>query len=402
MLCVASVCFCGSVTVEEMDKARSKKTPPVEKRSVGSGSQNQGVCVRNRDYSRRMAKINAAQFIFERGIYLDELKHTSVPEIVVQRGWGDFVKAPGMSNATVVKEFYASMDPDKVKKGGAVLVRDVEVRITPGKINSHFNTLNYDDLSSGFTASNLMKSALAKALRGTEDDRWDSKHELKQSQLPHLLAFWNIFLAYSLMPALHRTTLGEDRARLLYCFFAETRIDIGHVIHNAIIDAGRINVRPDAKLRPIIFPSLITALLKKEGVPDLNTDDIRSNTMGDLNLRSWQDIAIKTKGKKRQRTSGGESSAAGSGPEDEDAEFDFEGAELGSDDEDDDYEEVSGGSKLDQVLSTVKEIKERTEMLHKRMDLFEAELRHHRDDAADIRKELRLRPYHRRRPASSA
>ncbi|KAK0608011.1 hypothetical protein LWI29_024093 [Acer saccharum] len=361
-----------------MGKARSKKTPPLGKRSVGSGSQNQGVCVRNRDYSRRMAKINAAQFIFERGIYLDELKHTSVPEIVVQRGWGDFVKAPGMSNATVVKEFYASMDPDKVKKRGAVLVRDVEVRITPVKINSHFNTLNYDDLSSGFTASNLMKSALAKTLRGTEDDRWDSKHKLKQSQLPHLLAFWNIFLAYSLMPALHRTTLGEDRARLLYCFFAETRIDIGHVIHNAIIDAGRINVRPDAKLRPIIFPSLITALLKKEGVPDLNTDDIRSNTMGDLNLRSWQDIAIKTKGKKRQRTSGG------------------------SDDEDDDYEDVSSGSKLDQVLSTVKEIKERTEMLHKRMDLFEAELRHHRDDAADIRKELRLRPYHRRRPASSA
>ncbi|KAK1569288.1 hypothetical protein Q3G72_034988 [Acer saccharum] len=95
-------------------------------------------------------------------------------------------------------------------------------------------------------------------------------------------------------------------------------------------------------------------------------------------------------------------SAAGSGPEDEDAEFDFEGAQLGSDDEDDDYEDASGGSKLDQVLSTVKEIKERTEMLHKRMDLFEAELRHHRDDTADIRKELRLRPYHRRRPASSA
>ncbi|KAK0598920.1 hypothetical protein LWI29_000733 [Acer saccharum] len=235
-----------------------------------------------------------------------------------------------MSNATVVKKFYVSMEPEKVKKGRAILVRDVEVRITLGKINDHFNTLNYDDLSSGFTASNLKKRALAKALRRTEDDRWDNTHELKQSQLPHLLAFWNIFLACSLMPALHRTTLGEDRARLLYCFLAETRIDIGHVIHNAIIDAGRINVRLDAK----------------------------SNTIGDLNLRSWQDIAIKTKGKKRQRTSGGQSSATGSGPEDEDAEFDFKGAELGSDDEDEDYEDVSRGSKLDQVLSTVKEIKE--------------------------------------------
>ncbi|KAK4847674.1 hypothetical protein QYF36_004534 [Acer negundo] len=54
------------------------------------------------------------------------------------------------------------------------------------------------------------------------------------------------------------------------------------------------------------------------------------------------------------------------------------------------------------VLSTVKEIKERTKMLHKRMDLIKAELRHQRDDTAGIRKELRLKPYHRRRPASSA
>ncbi|KAK4851912.1 hypothetical protein QYF36_019365 [Acer negundo] len=35
------------------------------------------------------------------------------------------------------------------------------------------------------------------------------------------------------------------------------------------------------------------------------------------------------------------------------------------------------------------------------MDLFEAELRHQSNDAADIRKELCLRLYHRRRPASS-
>ncbi|KAK4849572.1 hypothetical protein QYF36_026257 [Acer negundo] len=108
------------------------------------------------------------------------------------------------------------------------------------------------------------------------------------------------------------------------------------------------------------------------------------------------DIAVKTKGKKRQRTSGGQSSAVWSGPEDTDAEFDFE---LGSDYEtDEDYKDVS---KLDQVLSIVKEINERTKLLHKRMDLFEAELRHQRDDAADIRKKLCLRPYHRRRPASS-
>ncbi|KAK0607561.1 hypothetical protein LWI29_016761 [Acer saccharum] len=203
-----------------MGKARAKKTTPAAKRSVGLGSQNQGECVRNCDYSGRMARLNATQFIFERAIYLDELRHTKVSEIVVQRGWGDFVKALGISNATLVKEFYVSMDSEKLKKGGAVLVRDMEVGIT-----------------------------------------------------------------------------------------------------------------------------------------------------------AWMGIAIKTKGKKRQRIRRGESNAAGSSPEDTDAEFDFDCAELGFD-EDEDYEGVSGGSKLDQVLSTVKEIKERTEMRHKRMDLFEAKLQH--------------------------
>ncbi|KAI9200594.1 hypothetical protein LWI28_010253 [Acer negundo] len=230
-------------------------------------------------------------------------------------------------------------------------------------INDHFNTLNYDDISFGYTGNDSLKPTLAKVLHGTEDDRWESKHELKQLELPQLLAFWNIFLSFSLLPTLHRTILGEVRASILYCFLAETRIDIGQVIHNAIIDAGRINVRPDAKLKPIIFPSLITALLKKDGVPELNTDEI---------------------------------SVVGSDLEDIDAKFNFE---LGSDDETD--EDYKGVSKLDQVLSTVKEIIEGTEFLHKRMDLFEAELRHQGDDAADIRKELCLRLYHRRRPASS-
>ena len=143
----------SSVTVEQMGKARAKKTTPAAKRSVGSGSQNRAECVRNREYSGRMARLNAAQIIFERGIYLDELKHTKVPEIVVQRGWGDFVKSPGLSNTTLVKEFYASMDPEKLRKDGPVLVRNVEVRITAEIINDHFNTLNNVDINRGYTVT---------------------------------------------------------------------------------------------------------------------------------------------------------------------------------------------------------------------------------------------------------
>ncbi|KAK3211787.1 hypothetical protein Dsin_016493 [Dipteronia sinensis] len=253
-----------------------------------------------------MEKLNITKIIFERGIYLEDFKNTPIPVVVEQRKWQSFIKAPGMANITLVKEFFASMDPDVVKKHGPVLVRDREVKIDARIINDLLETPNYENLSNGYASVSLGKSEIARALRGIDDGRWDSKYELKQSQLPQLLAFWNLFHSYSLMPVLHRTTIAEHRADLLYSYISGTKIDVGQVILSAILDAGRINVHRGAKLKPIIFPSLITALLKKDGVIELDTNELLSNKMGDLNLRSWNDITSKTRGKKRhfQRTAG--------------------------------------------------------------------------------------------------
>ncbi|KAI9185089.1 hypothetical protein LWI28_004048 [Acer negundo] len=139
---------------------------------------------------------------------------------------------------TLIKEFYASMDPDVVKKGGPVLVRDHEFKISVKMINAHFSTPNFVDLSKGYEGVDVPKTEQLLALRGPANAR--------------------------------------------------------------------------------------------------------------------------QKGRKRRRTVGS----------DQKAEYDFEGLDLESDEEDVDYEADSGRSKLDQILNAV-------QSLHSRMDSFEDEIRRH-------------------------
>ncbi|KAK2644292.1 hypothetical protein Ddye_019487 [Dipteronia dyeriana] len=75
----------SSATVEDMPPKKNKKSTPAGKRIVGSSSRGPHQCVRNQNYMRRMAKLEEAQFIFERGIHLEELKKTTIPDTVRER-----------------------------------------------------------------------------------------------------------------------------------------------------------------------------------------------------------------------------------------------------------------------------------------------------------------------------
>ncbi|KAK0582757.1 hypothetical protein LWI29_029214 [Acer saccharum] len=234
---------------------------------------------------------------------------------------------------------------------------------------------NYENLSRGYVDIDVPRPERVKALRGPADGRWEgnSKLKLKQSQplripateLPQWLGFWNVFHTFSLTPVLYMTTISKHRADIFYSYVVGMRIDIGQVILGAILNAGGISLQRGPKPKPIIFPTLITALLKKKGVVELSSDELRSNTMGDLNLKSWNDVTSNTKGRKIKRTVRGQSNAARS---DLEVKFDFKGVEPESDEEDVDYKADSGRSKLDQILDAV-------QLLYIMMDFFEAEMR---------------------------
>ncbi|KAK2662098.1 hypothetical protein Ddye_000672 [Dipteronia dyeriana] len=208
---------------------------------------------------------------------------TIVPTTLVQRGWQNFVSVLADANVSLVKEFYASMIPEPVKKGSVVFVRDIPFMINATKINAHFGTSNYPQFRKGYRSRHNTKSSLVMALRGTYDSVWEHGHLLKQSELPQELAFWNLFNTFSLLPTTHGTTVSKPRADLLSCIQDQTKIDIGQVIMKAILEATLINMHPQVKPGSMIFPSLITVLLKKEEVPEITIDEIKINPMGDLN-----------------------------------------------------------------------------------------------------------------------
>ena len=104
--------------------------------------------------------------------------------MIAERGWERFVQHRVMENATLVREFYASMVSKTFYLGGAVLVRGIEVQVTESIINDYFGTvpISQNDLPLGYEVFEGSNGQLASLLRGNEDDRWDRKNLLQQPQ----------------------------------------------------------------------------------------------------------------------------------------------------------------------------------------------------------------------------
>ncbi|KAK0608611.1 hypothetical protein LWI29_033352 [Acer saccharum] len=253
----------------------------------------------NRDYTRRLQKLQTHAIIYERGIHLAELKDTSLPKIVKDRVWEKFVQHPAVANVTLVRDFYASMVLKTFIAGGLVLVRGIEVQVTEDIINSYFGTtpIPQDELPLGYKTFDGTNGQLAKLLRGNEDDRWNRKHLLKQSQLPKDLAILSLFILASLKPGTHVSSIAVKKAELLASFISGAPMDIGRIIAE-INDAGEIDLKEKKKKakRPIPFPCLITQLCRDAEAPEYDNDNIQNGGWAAVSLRSWTDSLSKGKG----------------------------------------------------------------------------------------------------------
>ena len=68
--------------------------------------------------------------IVERGISLDELGQTSIPEVMEERVWTRYVKQPSLANYALTREFYANMVQQQFTAHKVVMVRGVPVVIS--------------------------------------------------------------------------------------------------------------------------------------------------------------------------------------------------------------------------------------------------------------------------------
>ena len=248
---------------------------------------------RHHQYEDRLDYFQDRDMVAERGIALEELVNTPIPQMVERNRWQTFISSPPMFCRKVVEEFYSSLIPEDYQRHSTVLVRGVEVRIDIDDINRYFNTeLPADQgirnrIRNGVTWNELYSTLnleLANQLVIHPMEFWVAPdHRMRHTNLILELGFWHVFLSYSLLPRKHRTSVSFVAATVLHCILRGELIDIGYLIKREILVVGSIRVNNQA----MIFPSLITAFCKEAGV-DFGNETFDSG-IGPCGRATWND-----------------------------------------------------------------------------------------------------------------
>ncbi|KAI9170069.1 hypothetical protein LWI28_022132 [Acer negundo] len=123
----------------------AKQGSQVPERRTRRGPQVPPSCVRHTDFEDCLEYFKEWDIVVERGITLDELVNTPIPQVVETRGWETFVSTPPIYCRSVVKEFYTGMVSEDFQRTSTVLVCGVQVRMTITNINKYYRTELPDD-----------------------------------------------------------------------------------------------------------------------------------------------------------------------------------------------------------------------------------------------------------------
>ncbi|KAK0571007.1 hypothetical protein LWI29_009689 [Acer saccharum] len=101
-------------------------------KQVGQGSERRtrraprvSPCVRHPDFKDLMEYFQRHDIVVERGIVVQELEDTPIPQVVERRGWETFTSPLPIYCRKVVEEFYSGMVPEYFQQHGSVVVRGV-------------------------------------------------------------------------------------------------------------------------------------------------------------------------------------------------------------------------------------------------------------------------------------
>ncbi|KAJ9544697.1 hypothetical protein OSB04_024404 [Centaurea solstitialis] len=210
----------------------------------------------------------------ERSLNLDAIPLPALRATAEARGWMDLISQPGPYDPMLVREFYAAMIPPIFNRHSTVIVRGVTVQISVDDICQHFHLRrpNGVDITTGISPipgvepHDVYSHTISRSLRRNGEARWEIvNYEIKKSKLPYDLAMWMLFIKHSILPSLHHTNADAHVARVLYCIQHNLPLDIGHIIHLAILDVGG---RQEQRI--LLFPSLITHFCERAGVPRID------------------------------------------------------------------------------------------------------------------------------------
>ncbi|KAI3770650.1 hypothetical protein L6452_01791 [Arctium lappa] len=232
--------------------------------------------------------INANRgFVVERGIMMTGLDSTTILGTITHRHWARFTSTPGRYHTELVREFYAAMVPEVFRISGTVWVRGRQVELSSSSINEYLLTptnpdTNYHD---GFSIDDRYYPELgemAASLRHNSSNVWQpGTTELHHGELTLNMAFWSVFIKYSLLPSTHRTNVTIETAILLYAIPTGVYFNVGHFILGSILKSG-------CETRSLLnFPCLITYICKRAWIRATSMEEALTAPPSDICKKAY-------------------------------------------------------------------------------------------------------------------
>ncbi|KAK2650667.1 hypothetical protein Ddye_018156 [Dipteronia dyeriana] len=235
--------------------------PPVKRKGKGESI----IKFLNPEDLERFVLFGSRRIRPKRGINMTIFQNTFILETVNTMGWNIYVRTPNMAALELVRKFYYAMVPYQFLHRVPMMVQGRPVQITAHGINQWLDT--HTDLShliDGLPENEQFEPwnwELAVDLRLDGDPAWnDHRHPLLHSQLKLDTGLWYMFFSFSLSPSTHRTELGYNAARFIYCARNGLCIDIGQIIMKQIFTGGH------SSKGPLPFPCLITHFCVVTGI----------------------------------------------------------------------------------------------------------------------------------------
>ena len=232
------------------------------------------------------------KLIQERGIDLDSCVGSYVYDVLKSRNWNSWVNMLGISNETVVREFYHAYKSSSTVTSATLSIRKVVFRVCSRKVNEFLDLP--DDIESEFLDVDILENLdlMGRTLCDDNNFVWRKRAFIRQGELTKISAFWHLFVCSNLIVSTNASELNRDKIKIVYALVTNQPINLGELLVEQIQSAACTS-RLDKKLA---FPGFITQLCLAKGVRNLD-GDVMLPSLERLSEKCMATMSYKDKGK---------------------------------------------------------------------------------------------------------
>ena len=228
-LCFLSLSFLVFLFCKSMGKAKkiggNASSTPIDKSKPTIASK-----ISKANKVDELGIFGCKKLIQERGIDLDSCVGSYVHDVLMSRNWGSWVNMLGISNETVVREFYHAYKSSSTVTSATLSIRKVVFRVCSRKVNEFLDLP--DDIESEFLDVDILENLdlMGRTLCDDNDFVWGKRACIRQGELTKISAFWHLFVCSNLIVSTNASELNRDKIKIVYALVTNQPINLGELL----------------------------------------------------------------------------------------------------------------------------------------------------------------------------